>query len=216
MSVIKLVDICKKYDDKVIFDNLNLEIKGGEFVSIVGESGAGKSTLLNIIGLLETADSGDIIIHNVKNPKLQKRSGSILLRNNIAYLFQNYGLIDNETVLENLMISLRFKQMSRKDKITKAEEALENVGLSGFGKKKVYKLSGGEQQRVALAKIMLKPCDIILADEPTGSLDDDNKNAVLDILKKFNEEGKTVIVVTHDTVVAECAKRNVRIDSCEK
>lgn len=211
MSVIKLVDICKKYDDKVIFDNLNLEIKGGEFVSIVGESGAGKSTLLNIIGLLETADSGDIIIHNVKNPKLQKRSGSILLRNNIAYLFQNYGLIDNETVLENLMISLRFKQMSRKDKITKAEEALENVGLSGFGKKKVYKLSGGEQQRVALAKIMLKPCDIILADEPTGSLDDDNKNAVLDILKKFNEEGKTVIVVTHDTVVAECAKRNVKI-----
>lgn len=211
MSVIKLVDICKKYDDKVIFDNLNLEIKGGEFVSIVGESGAGKSTLLNIIGLLETADSGDIIIHNVKNPKLQKRSGSILLRNNIAYLFQNYGLIDNETVLENLMISLRFKQMSRKDKITKAEEALKNVGLSGFGKKKVYKLSGGEQQRVALAKIMLKPCDIILADEPTGSLDDDNKNAVLDILKKFNEEGKTVIVVTHDTVVAECAKRNVKI-----
>ena len=156
-------------------------------------------------------DSGNIIIHNVKNPKLQKRSGSILLRNNIAYLFQNYGLIDYETVLENLMISLRFKQMSRKDKITKAEEALENVGLSGFGKKKVYKLSGGEQQRVALAKIMLKPCDIILADEPTGSLDDDNKNAVLDILKKFNEEGKTVIVVTHDTVVAECAKRNVKI-----
>lgn len=211
MPVIKLVDICKKYDDKVIFDNLNLEIKGGEFVSIVGESGAGKSTLLNIIGLLETADSGDIIIHNVKNPKLQKRSGSILLRNNIAYLFQNYGLIDNETVLENLMISLRFKQMSRKDKITKAEKALENVGLSGLGRKKVYKLSGGEQQRVALAKVMLKPCDIILADEPTGSLDDDNKNAVLDILKKFNEEGKTVIVVTHDTVVAECAKRNVKI-----
>ena len=101
MSVIKLINICKKYDDKVIFDNLNLEINEGEFVSIVGESGAGKSTLLNIIGLLETADSGDIIIHNVKNPKLQKRSGSILLRNNIAYLFQNYGLIDNETVLEN-------------------------------------------------------------------------------------------------------------------
>lgn len=211
MSVIKLINICKKYDDKVIFDNLNLEINEGEFVSIVGESGAGKSTLLNIIGLLETADSGDIIIHNVKNPKLQKRSGSILLRNNIAYLFQNYGLIDNETVLENLMISLRFRQMTKKEKIKEAQKALENVGLSGLGKKKVYKLSGGEQQRVALAKIMLKPCDIILADEPTGSLDNDNKHAVLNILKKFNEEGKTVIVVTHDTVVAECAKRSVKI-----
>ncbi|NLJ16656.1 MAG: putative bacteriocin export ABC transporter [Clostridiales bacterium] len=211
MSVIKLINICKKYDDKVIFDNLNLEINEGEFVSIVGESGAGKSTLLNIIGLLETADSGDIIIHNVKNPKLQKRSGSILLRNNIAYLFQNYGLIDNETVLENLMISLRFRQMTKKEKIKEAQKALENVGLSGLGKKKVYKLSGGEQQRVALAKIMLKPCDIILADEPTGSLDNDNKHAVLNILKKFNEEGKTVIVVTHDSVVAECAKRSVKI-----
>ena len=209
MNIITLKDICKKYDDKIIFDNFNLEIPKGDFVSIIGESGAGKSTLLNIIGLLENADSGDLIINNIKNPKLSRKSGVLLLRNNISYLFQNYGLIDNETVLENLLISLHFIHKSKKEKKIKISEALKKVGLNGYENKKIYKLSGGEQQRVALAKIILKPCDIILADEPTGSLDENNKLDVLHILQEFNEEGKTVVVVTHDSVVAKCSKRNI-------
>jgi putative ABC transport system ATP-binding protein len=211
MSIIELKNISKKYEDKVIFNNLNLEIEKGEFVAIMGASGAGKSTLLNIIGLLEKADAGDIVIHGVTNPRLQKRDGRTLLRNNMTYLFQNYGLIENQTVFENMEIAIRFDSLSKADKSNKIIEALERVGLEGVEDTKVYKLSGGEQQRVALAKIMIKAADIILADEPTGSLDADNKAIVLNILKKFNDEGRTIIIVTHDEEVTKCAKREIRL-----
>ena len=211
MSTVKLEDISKKFKEKVIFDKFSLEIEAGEFVSVMGESGTGKSTLLNIIGLLEKADSGDVIIHGVKNANMYKTNGRNLLRNNIAYLFQNYGLLENETVMYNLAISSRFLKLSKADKHKKTLEALAQVGLQGFENKKIYTLSGGEQQRVALAKIILKPSDIILADEPTGSLDDKNKDSVLQILKRLNNEGRTVIVVTHDTVVSECAKRIINL-----
>ena len=211
MSVIKLEKICKKYDDKIIFSDFNLEIEQGEFVSIMGASGAGKSTLLNIIGLLERPDAGRVIIHETKNANIYNRNGRFLLRNNIAYLFQNYGLVENESVFYNMDISARFLKLSKLQKTTVILDALEKVGLSGFENKKVFKLSGGEQQRVALAKIMVKSSDIILADEPTGSLDDVNKSAVLALLKKLNDEGKTIIVVTHDKVVNGCAGRKISI-----
>jgi putative ABC transport system ATP-binding protein len=211
MAVVKLEKICKKYDDKTIFNNFGLEIEQGEFVSIMGASGAGKSTLLNIIGLLEKPDSGEVIINGVKNANIYNRNGRLLLRNNIAYLFQNYGLVENESVVYNMEISARFLKVSKAEKRAKILKALETVGLSGISEKKVFKLSGGEQQRVALAKIMIKSSDIILADEPTGSLDDVNKGAVLEILKNLSKEGKTIIVVTHDKVVSECAERKISI-----
>lgn len=211
MTVIKLNKICKKYDDKTIFHNFDLEIEQGEFVSIMGASGAGKSTLLNIIGLLEKPDSGEIMIHEIRNANIYSKSGRLLLRNNIAYLFQNYGLIENETVFYNMSISARFLKLSKVEKSNKIFETLKIVGLPDFADKKVFKLSGGEQQRIALAKIIIKSSDIILADEPTGSLDDNNKIEILKILTRLNQEGKTVIVVTHDPVVNECAGRKINI-----
>lgn len=211
MTIIKLENICKKYDEKTIFDKFSLEIDQGEFISIMGSSGAGKSTLLNIIGLLEKADSGNVIINGYKNPSMYNSNGRTLLRNHLAYLFQNYGLIENESVFDNLLISIRFIKISKSEKKQRIYNALAQVGLAGVQNKKVYKLSGGEQQRIAIAKIILKESDIILADEPTGSLDENNKKEVLKLLKSFNEEGKTVVVVTHDPEVGKCAKRNITI-----
>lgn len=211
MPVIQLENIYKKYDDKTIFEHFNCEIEQNDFIAITGASGSGKSTLLNIIGMLEKADAGTLTIRGHKNPSIYRADGRKLLRNHMTYLFQNYGLIENDTVLENLLICLRFKKLSKGEKKTQISKMLKRVGLMDIEKKKVYKLSGGEQQRVALAKIMLKQPDIILADEPTGSLDDQNKHEVLTILKEFHEEGKTVVVVTHDAAVSQCAQKTIKI-----
>lgn len=211
MAIISLSNICKKYDENIIFDNYSLDIEEGEFVSIMGKSGAGKSTLLNIIGLLEKPDSGDIVINGVKNPKFQSSTGIKLLRHHISYLFQNYGLVENETVEQNLKIGTRYLKLKKDEENKKISEALEFVGLQGYEKKKVYKLSGGEQQRVAIARVMLKPSEIILADEPTGSLDSENRDMVLSLLTQLNKQGKTVVVVTHDPNVEQYSKRCIKL-----
>ena len=211
MAIISLSNICKKYDENIIFDNYSLDIEQGEFVSIMGKSGAGKSTLLNIIGLLEKPDSGDIVINGVKNPKFQSSTGTKLLRHHISYLFQNYGLVENETVEQNLKVGTRYLKLKKDEENKKISEALEFVGLQGYEKKKVYKLSGGEQQRVAIARVMLKPSEIILADEPTGSLDSENRDMVLSLLTQLNKQGKTVVVVTHDPNVEQSAKRCIKL-----
>lgn len=211
MSIVSLKHIDKKYYDKVIFEDYNLDIQEGEFVSIMGGSGKGKTTLLNIIGMLDVPDAGEIEICGIKDPKFDKKSGIMLLRNDISYLFQNYGLISSETVLYNLKLSLYFKNISSANEKTRISKVLESVGLANIENKKVYQLSGGEQQRVALAKIMLKSSKLILADEPTGSLDGKNRDMVLDILKTLNDEGRTIVVVTHDPEVARCSKRNINL-----
>lgn len=207
MQHIVLNNICKKFGEKIILDNFNMQVNKGEFLSIMGESGKGKTTLLNIIGMLEKADSGELIIKGYRNLSFSSPKAIKLRRYDISYLFQNYGLIDNETVLNNLKIVTKYKKS--KNEKNDIINALDRVGLSGIEKRKVFTLSGGEQQRVALAKIILKSPEIILADEPTGSLDYKNRDYVLEILKNLNEEGKTVIVVTHDSCVEKCAKRNI-------
>ena len=212
MSIISLNNICKKFDEKEIFDNYNLAVEDGEFVSIMGKSGKGKTTLLNIIGLLEKPDSGTVEICGVKNPRFDGPKGTMLLRNNISYLFQNYGLIDSETVAYNLSLSTKFLGYRKNEIEEKHKEALSKVGLEGFEKKKVYQLSGGEQQRVAVAKIFLKPSKIVLADEPTGSLDAENENTIMEMLKLLNEEGRTIVVVTHSQTVAKFANRHIVLE----
>ena len=127
----------------------------------------------------------------------------------MSYLFQNFGLVDNETCKFNLNLALEFSDYNREQKREAVSDALAKVGLEGFDNRKVYSLSGGEQQRVALAKILLKSPELILADEPTGSLDADNRDFVLSLLKEFNEAGKTIIMVTHDVKVDSCAKRHI-------
>ena len=205
--MIEIKNLNKKINDKVIFNNLNLTIDDGEILAIYGASGSGKTTLLNILGKLDKEYDGNIIIDN-KNLKTITQTN--YLRNTIGYLFQNYALADNLTVTRNLDFSLKYSD----DKSLEAKEnALEMVGLDPkeYLNKKIYTLSGGEQQRVALARLFLKPCSIILADEPTGSLDVKNRDVVLEILRKMNEHGKTVIVVTHDPYVLTVCDRVIKI-----
>ena len=205
--MIEIKNLNKKFNDKVIFNNLNLTIEDGEMLAISGASGSGKTTLLNILGKLDKEYDGNIIIDN-KNLKTITQTN--YLRNTIGYLFQNYALADNLTVTRNLDFSLKYID----DKSLEAKEnALEMVGLDPkeYLNKKIYTLSGGEQQRVALARLFLKPCSIILADEPTGSLDVKNRDIVLEILRKMNEHGKTVIVVTHDPYVLTVCDRVIKI-----
>ncbi|WP_020062193.1 ABC transporter ATP-binding protein [Bacillus sp. 123MFChir2] len=205
--MIELKHINKKFHDKKILEDFHLKIEAGDFIAIVGESGSGKTTLLNIVGLLEKADSGDIVIDGQINPNAKQTL--LLQRNRFGYLFQNYALIENETVETNLKISLKYqKQVNKTEQI---RQALNEVGLSGYEKKKIFELSGGEQQRIALARVILKQCDYIFADEPTGNLDQKNRDQVFDILKKMNGEGKTILFVTHDLELAEKAKRMIRL-----
>ena len=207
--IIQLKNIDKKYGNKYLFKNLDFSIKKGEMIAITGASGSGKSTLLNIIGLIDKPDSGEVLICGNKNPYDKEKIKLNLFRNNIGYLFQNYALVDNYTVSKNLDIALEYFKGKNKNKLK--EEALDKVGLLDKLNNKVFELSGGEQQRVALARLMLKKNDIILADEPTGSLDEDNKAIILKLLKELNNEGKTVVIVTHDKVVADICDREINI-----
>lgn len=208
MTAIEINDVSKSFQDKQVFNHLSFTIEQGNFVVIMGASGSGKSTLLNMLGLLDKQDNGDIILLGEKNVKPYSRKATIMLREKIGYLFQNFALIDNETVEYNLKVALDNVKGDKKQKI---KDALKVVGLEGYEKKKIYKCSGGEQQRIALARLLLKPCEIILADEPTGSLDNQNKEIVCNLLKQMQEEGKTVIVVTHDQTLKDYATQVIEI-----
>ena len=200
MSIIRLENIFKSFGERNLFTNLSMEIDQGDFVSIMGESGAGKTTLLNIIGMLEQPDKGSVTICGQQSLGFSSRTATMLRRNHISYLMQNYGLV-----------SARFKKLSKAQKKLLFSSALEQIGLPGYEKRKIYTLSGGEQQRVALAKIIVKSPQLILADEPTGSLDARNRDTVLAALRHFNEEGKTIVVVTHDPTVNACAKKHIHL-----
>lgn len=211
MAILELKDISKTYGKKSILDKFSLQISEGEMVAITGVSGKGKSTILNILGLLDGFDSGTMVIDGESNIKPNSSKATRILREKISYLFQNFALIDEETVEYNLNLALRYVNANKGEKKVFIKDALEKVGLSNMEKSRVHELSGGEQQRVALARIMLKPSKIILADEPTGSLDEENLYLVVEILKALNESGKTVVVVTHDKKVAEQCSRVVTI-----
>lgn len=197
-------NIVKKFDDLILFNNFNFKIDKGEFVCFSGVSGKGKTTLLNIIGLIENYDDGELIIDNVSNFTNKQKLN--YYRNKVGFLFQNFALMDQKTVKENLEIVNR---KCRTDYTI--EEALEIVGLEDKLQNKVYTLSGGEQQRVGLARLFLKKCDIILADEPTGSLDYGNAVMVMELLKKLNCDGKTIIMVSHDKEFIKMADRVIEI-----
>ena len=208
-AIITLKKVCKSFGSHEIFRDFDLEIQRGDFVCITGESGKGKTTLLNIIGMLEQPDSGTVTVNGMENPKLNKPAGRKLLKKDIFYVFQNYGLVEDQTVRYNLKIAGYF---TKKTKDRDLEAALAKVGLGPeFLKSKIYTLSGGEQQRCALARMYLKEHSIILADEPTGSLDAANREKIMEILRSMKGEGRTVVVVTHDPEVTKCAKRIVRL-----
>ena len=207
MSYIELKNIEKSYGKKIVLKNFNLSVERGEFVGIQGESGKGKSTLLNIIGLLEPCE-GEIWLndHRVSSKDYRKLSKTFNIK--IGYLFQNFALIDDVSVYENLNIVQSLGNKSEKRQ--KIIEALRRVGFEEeVLKQKIYELSGGEQQRIAVARIMLYDSDIILADEPTGSLDRKNKEIVMRLLKKLQKENKTILMVSHDDESLEYCSRVV-------
>lgn len=209
--MIQLENITKTIGKKVILENLSLKINQGDLVAIVGKSGSGKSTLLNLLGLIDGDYSGYYEIFGQKNVPVNSVKSQAIIREHISYLFQNFALIDNETVEYNLMLALKYVKLSKKDKVKKIEEILERVGLSSTLHQKVSELSGGEQQRIAVARAILKPSQLLLADEPTGSLDPENRDLVLNFLLDMNKEGKTVIIVTHDAYVAQQCHRVIEL-----
>lgn len=211
MGIIELKNINKHYGEHKILNNFSLDINEGEMVAITGSSGRGKSTILNIMGLLESFDSGDYLIDGEKNVKVNSRRSVKILRETINYLFQNFALIDEESVAYNLELALKYVRANKTEKKNMIKNALNQVGLDGYEKKKIYELSGGEQQRVSISRCILKPSKIILADEPTGSLDESNVKLVLNLLKVLNEKGKTVIIVTHDKFVASNCTREISL-----
>lgn len=202
--MIEIKHLSKSFDEKQLFADFNLTIDDEEFIVFWGESGCGKTTLLNMIGSLEKIDNGEILV-NHKDIFLKKNQREYL-KNEVGFLFQNFALIEAKTVRENLEM---VKKQTRSEYTV--EQALEYVGLSDIIDKKVYKLSGGEQQRVALARLMIKKCSIILADEPTGSLDANNADKVMELLKSLNKMGKTVILVTHVEKYKQMGFRTIEI-----
>lgn len=198
--MIKGIELTKSFDDNVLFKNFSFTIDKGSFVCFSGKSGSGKSTLLNIIGLIEPFDDGQLIIDGKTYSSNKERRE--YFRKKVGFVFQNFALIDNKTVRENLEI---VKSDFRTN--YSIDEVLEKVELKNKLNSKVYTLSGGEQQRIALARLFLKKCDIILADEPTGSLDSENAALVMKILKDLNDLGKTLVLVTHDERIKEMASK---------
>lgn len=202
--MIEIKEISKAFGDHVIFKGLDLNIEKGEFVVFCGPSGCGKTTLLNIIGGLEKIDEGSLIVDGMDISGKRPKKDYYLTK--VGFLFQNFAILENKTVKENIELV----QNKARTGITVAE-ALEKVGLKDKENEKVYKLSGGEQQRVAVARLLFKKCDIILADEPTGSLDRANGDNILKLLHMLNDMGKTVVLVTHDDKIIEREKRIIRL-----
>lgn len=202
--ILTIENVNKSFGDHHVLNNMNLEVNQGSFVVLTGPSGSGKSTFLNIVGLLDKHDSGTITYFGVSNPKPFSKQATKLLQTKIGYLFQNFALIESKTVEQNLMVALEFvKGINKKEKIA---EILEYVDLKGFEKKKISQCSGGEQQRIAVARLMLKPCELILCDEPTGSLDYENRQNIISLLKKLQKDGKTILIVSHDPEVIQEAE----------
>ena len=201
--MIEALNISKSYHNKVIIDSFSVNIKENSLTVITGHSGKGKTTLLNILSMVERPDSGVVKIDNIENPN--QKQLRYLRRYKLAYLFQNYGLVDENTVEKNLRISLAYRKNT---KLT-ISEALEKVELVGYEKRKVYELSGGEQQRVALARVLLKDACYIFADEPTGNLDNDNRDVVIKLLRELADNGKGVVLATHDMELVSYADQHI-------
>lgn len=212
MELIRLQNVLKQYDKGTVtaLDNINLSIEKGSFVSIIGPSGSGKSTLLNMLGALDTPDSGAVIVNGVDLST--QKDLSDFRRHEIGFVFQLHNLIPNLTVQENVEIPLMDSNLSNKEKKKRAELFLEAVGLFDKRKQKPNKLSGGERQRVAIARSLVNFPSIILADEPTGALDTKTGGMVLDVLRFVMQAiDATLIIVTHDRDVAKLADRTIEI-----
>lgn len=211
VEVVELYNIDKQFNNDKVLNNINISINSEEMVAIMGKSGKGKTTLLNIIGLITKPSSGSLSLFGEKIEDINSKASMLLRRKFIGYLFQNYGLVEDESVNWNLNIALEYKKLTKREREIKIKEALRMLDLEYLNSKKVYTLSGGEQQRIAMLKLYLQESQLILADEPTGSLDAENRDIIIQMLKNFNKAGKTIIIVTHDNYVASACSRIINL-----
>ena len=192
-------------------NSVDIEIKPGEFVSIMGPSGCGKSTLLNILGMIDNPTGGEYHFLEYEVSTYSERQRSSLRKNNIGFIFQSFNLIDELTVFENVELPLIYVKVGTKERKRRVEEALEKMNMMHRRNHFPQQLSGGQQQRVAVARAVINNPKLILADEPTGNLDSANGNDVMKTLVKLNEEGATIIMVTHSQYCAEFGDRIIRL-----
>ncbi len=207
--LLELKNISKVYGDLHALDNVSLSVDKGEWIAIMGPSGSGKSTMMNIIGCMDKPTSGQVIFDGKDISKESRRKLTEFHRDKIGLVFQQFHLINYLTAVENVMVAQYYHSMPDEKE---ALEALERVGLKDRAKHLPSQLSGGEQQRVCIARALINSPELILADEPTGNLDEANENIVLDIFRQLHKEGTSLVVVTHDPEVGEVAQRIVRLE----
>lgn len=202
----------KSFGSNTVLHNISFEIESGESVALVGPSGCGKSTLLNIIALLETLDSGAISLEGRAYPSINSKKATLMRRTEINYLFQSFALINDWKVSKNLLLALQYTKLSKQEQERLIRTALENYGIGKKFDAVVNELSGGEKQRVAIARAMIKPGNLILADEPTGSLDKAMATIVIDsLLDSVHANHKTLLMVTHDMGIAQRCDRIIEL-----
>ena len=194
-----------------VLKGINLEVEEGEMVAIMGSSGSGKSTLLNIIGMLDEADSGDYILDGLPIKNLTEKKAAVYRNKFLGFIFQSFNLINYKNALENVALPLYYQGMKRKARQEKALFHLEKVGLANWAKHLPKELSGGQKQRVAIARALAANPKLLLADEPTGALDTKTSYDIMAFIQQLNNEGKTILMVTHEEDIANMCKRIVRL-----
>lgn len=216
MSIIEINNLYKNYKNgsviTEVLKNINLKVEAGEMLAIMGASGSGKSTLMNIIGCIDKSDNGEYIIDG-KNVQDIKYDELARVRNEkFGFVFQKFNLIEELKVVDNVMVPLKYNRKLKLNKKKLALDIMEKVGLTDQQSKYPRHLSGGQQQRVAIARALVNKPSIILADEPTGALDKENGEKIIQLLLDINEEGKTIVIITHDINVANRCKRIINIE----
>ena len=215
MDLVKLEKINKTYKmgDIVVnaLSDINLQVKYGEYIAILGPSGSGKSTLMNVLGCLDKPSSGKYFLDNKDVSDLSRNELATVRNQKIGFIFQSFNLLDYCSALENVALPLVYRGVSRSDRLARAREILEQVGLGDRVGHKPNELSGGQKQRVAVARALVSEPEVILADEPTGNLDSKSGEDVMNLFSKLSDSGKTIIVVTHDQKLAKRMRRVIEI-----
>lgn len=213
--MIEIKDLHKSYimgaNSLHVLKGINFSVKEGELVSIMGSSGSGKSTLLNILGMLDEADEGSYSLDGVPIKNLNEKVAAKYRNKFLGFIFQSFNLINYKTALDNVAMPLYYQGMPRKERVDRANYYLEKVGLANWSHHLPSELSGGQKQRVAIARALASDPKVLLADEPTGALDSKTSHEVMDLIQGINDEGKTILIVTHENDIAQMTKRIVNL-----